>query len=96
MVPEVAFWGFWGLICIENWSQNFDSGLQNASFGTKSRNFQNMISRQVETNLYPKPKKWATRSWIPGVAYDPKCLKIEFCQNYNFLAIKCIKILHCE
>ena len=34
MVPEVAFWGFWGLICIEKWSQNFDSGLQNASFGT--------------------------------------------------------------
>ena len=34
LVPEVAFWGFWGLVCIEKWSQNFDSGTQNAIFGT--------------------------------------------------------------
>ena len=20
LVPEVAFWGFWGLVCIEKWS----------------------------------------------------------------------------
>ena len=32
MVPEVAFWGFWGLVCIEKWS--FDSGTGNAIFGT--------------------------------------------------------------
>ena len=31
---EVAFWRFWGLVCIEKWSQNFDSGTQNAIFGT--------------------------------------------------------------
>ena len=23
-VSEVAFWGFWGLVCIEKWSRNFD------------------------------------------------------------------------
>ena len=34
MVPEVAFWGFWGLVCIEKWSQNFDSGTRSAIFGT--------------------------------------------------------------
>ena len=34
MVPEVDFWGFWGLVSIEKWSQNFDSGIQNAIFGT--------------------------------------------------------------
>ena len=33
-VPEVAFWGFWGLACIEKWSRNFDSGTQSAIFGT--------------------------------------------------------------
>ena len=33
-VPKVSFWGFWGLVCIEKWSQNFDSGPQNAIFGT--------------------------------------------------------------
>ena len=25
-VPEVAFWGFCGLVCIEKWSRNFDLG----------------------------------------------------------------------
>ena len=34
MVPEVSFWGFWGLVCIEKWSQNFDSGIQSAIFDT--------------------------------------------------------------
>ncbi len=34
MVPEVAFWGFWGLVCIEKWSRNFDSGIQSAIFDT--------------------------------------------------------------
>ena len=34
LVPEVAFWGFWGLVCIEKWSQNFDSGTRSAIFGT--------------------------------------------------------------
>ena len=24
LVPEVAFWGFWGLVCIEKWSKNAD------------------------------------------------------------------------
>ena len=33
-VPEVAFWGFWGLVCIEKWSRNFDSGTRSAIFGT--------------------------------------------------------------
>ena len=33
LVPEVAFWGFWGLVCVEKWSQNFDSGTLNAIFG---------------------------------------------------------------
>ena len=33
-VPKVTYWGFWGLVCIEKWSQNFDSGPQNAIFGT--------------------------------------------------------------
>ena len=23
-VPKVSFWGFWGLVCIEKWSPNFD------------------------------------------------------------------------
>ena len=22
---EVSFWGLWGLVCIETWSQNFDT-----------------------------------------------------------------------
>ena len=22
---EVSFWGLWGLLCIETWSQNFDT-----------------------------------------------------------------------
>ena len=34
LVPEVAFWGFWGLVCIEKWSKNFDSGTRSAIFGT--------------------------------------------------------------
>ena len=34
LVPEVAFWGFWGLVCIEKWSQNFDLGIQSAIFDT--------------------------------------------------------------
>ena len=34
LVPEVAFWGFWGLVCIEKWSRNFDSGTRSAIFGT--------------------------------------------------------------
>ena len=34
LIPEVSFWGFWGLVCIEKWSQNFDSGTRNAIFGT--------------------------------------------------------------
>ena len=33
-VPEVAFWGFWGLVCIEKWSWNFDSGTRSAIFDT--------------------------------------------------------------
>ena len=39
LVPEVAFWGFWGLVCIEKWSRNFDSGTQNAIFGTPKMAF---------------------------------------------------------
>ena len=31
LVPEVAFWG---VVCIEKWSQNFDSGTRSAIFGT--------------------------------------------------------------
>ena len=34
LVPEMAFWGFWGLVCIEKWSQNFDSGTRTAIFDT--------------------------------------------------------------
>ena len=34
LVSEVAFWGFWGLVCIEKWSRNFDSGIRSAVFGT--------------------------------------------------------------
>ena len=33
-VPEVAFWGFWGLVCIEKWSYNFDSGTRSTIFDT--------------------------------------------------------------
>ena len=41
--PKNTFWGpirvpkvcFWGLVCIEKWSQNFDLGTQNAIFSTK-------------------------------------------------------------
>ena len=33
-VPKVAFWGFWGLVCIEKWSQKFVSGTRSAIFGT--------------------------------------------------------------
>ena len=33
-VPKVGFWGFWGLVCIEKWSQNFDSGTRTAIFDT--------------------------------------------------------------
>ena len=31
-VPKVCFWGFWGLFCIEKWSQNFDLGTRSAIF----------------------------------------------------------------
>ena len=34
MVPKVTFWGFWGLVCIEKWSYNFDSGTRSAISGT--------------------------------------------------------------
>ena len=34
LVPEVSFWGFWGLVCIEKWSQNFDLGTRSAIFGS--------------------------------------------------------------
>jgi len=37
LVPEVAFWGFWGLVCIEKWSQNFDSDTKNGTSGMSSR-----------------------------------------------------------
>ena len=35
----MGFWGFgvlgfWGLVCIEKWSRNFDLGIQSAIFGT--------------------------------------------------------------
>ena len=33
-VPKVPFWGFWGLVCIEKWSQKFVSGTRSAIFGT--------------------------------------------------------------
>ena len=33
-VPEVAFWGFGGLVCIEKWSRNFASGTRGAIFVT--------------------------------------------------------------
>ena len=33
-VPKVSFWGFWGLVCIEKWSQNFDSDTRSAISGT--------------------------------------------------------------
>ena len=33
-VPNVPFWGFWGLVCIEKWSYNFDSGIRSAISGT--------------------------------------------------------------
>merc|ERR1712208_213967 len=31
---DVFFGGFWGLICIEKWSQNFDSSIRSAIFCT--------------------------------------------------------------
>ena len=31
MVPKVTFRGFGGVICIEMWFQNFDSGTQSAT-----------------------------------------------------------------
>ena len=34
LVPKVSFWGFYGLVCIEKWSYNFDSGTRSAIFGT--------------------------------------------------------------
>ena len=34
LVPKVAFWGYWGLVCIEKWSYNFDSGTRSAISGT--------------------------------------------------------------
>ena len=33
-VPEVSPLGFWGLVCIEKWPYNFDSGIQSAISGT--------------------------------------------------------------
>ena len=33
-VLEVSIWGFWGLVCIEKWFWNFDSGTRSTSFGT--------------------------------------------------------------
>ena len=43
MVPKVSKWGFRGGICIEKWSQNFDSGTRSAIFGTPkiAKNTQN-------------------------------------------------------
>ena len=29
-VPKMSFWGFWGLVCIEKWSQNFDLDTRSA------------------------------------------------------------------
>ena len=37
MVPKVSKWGFWGGICIEKWSLNFDSGTRSATFGTPKK-----------------------------------------------------------
>ena len=34
LVPKVSFWGFWGLVCIEKWSQNFDSDTRSAISST--------------------------------------------------------------
>ena len=50
-VPKVSFWGFWGLVCIEKWSQNFDSGTRSAIFGTPKN--QNSES----TFINPNPQK---------------------------------------
>ena len=33
-VPKVCFWGFWGLVCIKKWSQNFVSETQSAISST--------------------------------------------------------------
>ena len=33
-VPKVSYWGFGGLVCIENWSQNFDLDTQSTISGT--------------------------------------------------------------
>ena len=33
-VPKVSFWGFWGLVCIKKWSQNFDSDTRSAISST--------------------------------------------------------------
>ena len=33
-VPEVSVSGFWGLVCIEKWSYNFDSSTRCAISGT--------------------------------------------------------------
>ena len=34
LVSWDVFWGFWGLVCIEKWSQNFDSDTRSAISGT--------------------------------------------------------------
>ena len=34
LVPKVAFWGLWGLVCIEKWSRKFVSSTRSAIFGT--------------------------------------------------------------
>ena len=34
LVPEVTGWGFWGLVCIEKWSDNFNLGTRSAICGT--------------------------------------------------------------
>ena len=35
-VHEMPIWGFWGLVCIEKWPQNFDLSIRfrSANFGT--------------------------------------------------------------
>ena len=79
MVPEVAFWGFWGLVCVEKWFQNFDLDTQSAIFDThkirfdtfieltpSSYNLTHLMSASLSTNIifFYSALQFVIISWV--------------------------------
>ena len=59
-VPEVAFWGFRGLVCIEKWSWNFDSCTPFGGYQNCTSSAQIKILRYFSIQTSPQNPQKAT------------------------------------